>query len=198
VGHCAEPSDLRPRERRFFITPFVSFLGEGCPCESREDRRRVRHGPARIRLVSQSRWRRRMYYSTYRTLLIAGTAIVVVIIDTFFVIAAGAVGVILAIVFAMFGLIAYWMNIVWMDRAMDDFDGVPAPGLWGVLGVDIIPDETDVEGVFEPRRDFDTRERPLAPSRARSVARKGCPKCGAVTEGVDSKFCRVCGGPLET
>jgi hypothetical protein len=120
-----------------------------------------------------------------------------------------AVGVM--ILLSLVVLLGFGMSVQWAHRAVTEFNGSPFPGLWGVLGVDIEPDKED-SPPFGAVASGPTSGRfvgmsPGYPSRqaaipgpvaagAQKVTALGCAKCGAVTEGGDSKFCRMCGASL--
>jgi hypothetical protein len=105
-------------------------------------------------------------------------------------------------------LISLGITFLNTRRAMDDFGGTPCPGVLGVVGVDILPDEgfrTLAQDEADRRRfnptlaerGRSTRPTSSASPTAPAVNHRGCSQCGAVTAGADSKFCRVCGQRLE-
>jgi hypothetical protein len=120
-----------------------------------------------------------------------------------------AVGVI--IVLGLILLLGFGMSVAWAHRAVTEFNGSPFPGIWGVLGFDIEPDDEDSPpyGTVSsglPSDQFGSMSsgyssgliptpRAVATG-ARKVTALGCAKCGAVTEGGDSRFCRMCGASL--
>ncbi len=48
-------------------------------------------------------------------------------------------------------LIGFGMSVAWAHRAVSEFGGSPFPGIWGVLGFDIEPDEGDDTQPFGTR-----------------------------------------------
>jgi len=92
-------------------------------------------------------------------------------------------------------LLGFGMSIAWAHRAVSEFGGSPFPGLWGILGFDIEPDDDDTSpmdsGALGPGG-VPAEDSSPPPNRVLH----GCAKCGAVTEGGDARFCRVCGAPL--
>lgn len=113
---------------------------------------------------------------------------------------------------AIFVVIGFGLTVAWAHRAMDDYRGSPFPGLLGILGVEIIPDEEmDPEpGTKRPERYWipgasafsSASSSARAPSamgaKVPSAVRRGCRKCGGVTDGSDSKYCRLCGTPFDS
>lgn len=99
----------------------------------------------------------------------------------------------------------------WVARGIRDFGGVPFPGLLGLLGVEIVDEDTLEWEEREAVRVYGWNSPDLPPptlgpatpppgidrpSPPDTVSR-GCPRCGVVTDGLDSRFCRHCGAPLE-
>jgi hypothetical protein len=104
---------------------------------------------------------------------------------------------------AVVGAVTCYFGIAWVNQAMDDFDGTAVPGFWGLLGYSIVPDGTDLSQL-NPGPDYDDNELSGFSDTVQDpttvpppIVKRGCPKCGAVTEGVDPKVCRNCGAALE-
>ncbi len=119
----------------------------------------------------------------------------------------GAAG--FVVFFGVIALLGFGLSVAWAHRAVEEFDGTPFPGLLGVLGVDIVPDEVvDAHlGPEKPEKYWVPGARAFATSSpggstsatARPIiTRRGCNKCGGVTAGGDSRYCRLCGAPFET
>jgi hypothetical protein len=120
---------------------------------------------------------------------------------------AGPAGFGLALLIGIVILFGFCMSIAWAHRAVTEFNGSPFPGIWGVLGFDIEPDDVADTPEFIPSvLDTPQSGEMQAPSvngspvgateRPEVRSRLGCDKCGAVTEGDDSRFCRMCGSPF--
>lgn len=130
-------------------------------------------------------------------------------------------------------LFAFALSLAWVRRAVTEYGGVPMPGIWGILGVMILPDEwssrpdrseepydrsvipeDDLAAMTNNAADPDTpdwiaaSQPPKGGPRAEvprtstplpvPPPRYECVHCGQVTEGSNSKFCRVCGNRLAT
>ncbi len=111
-------------------------------------------------------------------------------------------------------LFAFGRSVAWAHRAVTGFNGCPFPGLWGVLGFNIGPDEdgTHEEEATQSESCVDLRwfnrsppstvstpltESTPGPERGNlQVTGRRSRKCGSMTGGASSKFCRVCGVPL--
>jgi hypothetical protein len=113
--------------------------------------------------------------------------------------------IVLALVFFLpLSAIGIWLRLTWTERAIDEFDGAPMPGILGIAGVDIEPDPGDlsakqlvqqVEQAENPgRRTPGAAEAP--PLVHEEPNTKRCASCGASTTGSGSSYCRVCGGAL--
>lgn len=95
---------------------------------------------------------------------------------------------------------------------MEDYRGSPFPGLLGILGVEIIPDDavdrgpgTEVpERYWIPGASAFTSAQSSGRTSTASgisppvVTRRGCRQCGGVTLGAGSKYCRLCGTPFDS
>ncbi|MCI4363058.1 MAG: hypothetical protein L3K13_01955 [Thermoplasmata archaeon] len=102
--------------------------------------------------------------------------------------------------------VGIWLRLARTERAVEDFDGIPMPGILGLAGLDI--DEDDDPDALSARQfvqQVDRAENPGARGRASpdaaaphpdSSTGKKCPECGAITPGTSSKYCRVCGSVL--
>ena len=117
--------------------------------------------------------------------------------------------------FGLLLLLGFGLSVVWASRAVAEYDGAPMPGLPGVLGFDIVPDDEEEEtsdwaqddsrsgspvrpeGPAPPSELAPLGAPPITPSSPEgSMPRRGCPRCGTITEGGDSRYCRKCGSPL--
>lgn len=136
-----------------------------------------------------------MYYSSYRNLLIGISIAVIVGVGLLIAIVGGWAAFVIVPALALFVALGCWFSLAWMQRAMANFDGAPFPGLFGLMGVDVVPDGTDLQEHYDPAPDYDSNELP-PPETTPTVVNRGCPKCGAITQGQDAKVCRVCGAPL--
>lgn len=145
-----------------------------------------------------------MYYQTYVNLWIGITIAGIILLSILFALLLGVLAIIVIPVIVIAFSLGCYFNIAWVNQAMDNFDGTPLPGFWGLMGVNILPDGTDLSQLRHVAPDYDSNELPgysdSAPDpsapRPPPTVRRGCPKCGTVTEGVDPKVCRNCGGPL--
>lgn len=150
-----------------------------------------------------------MRYSSYVRLLAVLWVSLFVIFSIGFIAVAGPIGFGLALLFGLILAIGFGLSIAWAHRAVTEFHGSPFPGLLGVLGFDIEPDDDgyELESAADP-----VAEGPSSPDWAASRAWTGlppspvsaaslptgvvCSSCGAITEGRDSVFCRKCGARL--
>ncbi len=110
----------------------------------------------------------------------------------------------LLILVALALLAGFGLTYVWVRRAVDEFGGTPMPGILGVMGADIEPDEPSSTRRLDldlddpsppelpPRLNPDDDRVALSPP-ARSPI---CARCGARTSEPGSMFCRVCGAEL--
>ena len=108
-------------------------------------------------------------------------------------------------------LAGFGLSVAWTHRAVTEFGGAPFPGIWGVLGFDIEPDDdppldpggrgasnlsstrgSSVASDPYPAAGSPGSETAVA-NGSTPVLRRGCPRCGAITDGVGSRFCRMCG-----
>jgi hypothetical protein len=143
-----------------------------------------------------------MYYSTYVRVLVSVAVAVTVLVGVVAALAVGWLAVVIVPIFALIMGVACYLSIAWMDQAMDNFGGSPMPGFWGLMGINIVPDGTDLSQLGYQPPDYDANELPGFSDTGESKpapppVRRGCPSCGAVTQGTDAKVCRVCGAPLE-
>jgi len=145
-----------------------------------------------------------VYYRTYVNVWISLTAAFIILLSILSVLALGILAIIAIPVIAIGLVLGCYFHIAWVTQGLDSFDGTPMPGFFGLMGVEIVPDGTDLSQVRHSVPDYDRNELPgfsdslpdpSAPP-ARPIVKRGCPKCGAVTEGVDPRVCRSCGGPL--
>ncbi len=158
-----------------------------------------------------------MRYTNYVILNAAISIIFFVIFSVVFLSLLGWVGLWLVVLFGFVFLVGFAMSVAWAHRAVTEFHGSPFPGIWGVLGSNIEPDDNSPEPRFlsSGRSMWDSpevrkAEAPVEPATASLAAPQangvelggspayGCKQCGAVTQGADSKFCRKCGAPLVT
>jgi hypothetical protein len=167
-----------------------------------------------------------MRYSTYVKLNVAAFLAIMTIFSIAFVSILGGIGVGLAILFWLVGLLGLGLSLAWAHRAVSEFQGMPFPGIWGVLGFDVLPDDagTSPFGYAQPDTNYaaspglvepasaspPAQPAPPIPPTSSSVAMSthsdaggpvgpaanGCSECGAVTQGADSRFCRMCGASL--
>ncbi len=153
-----------------------------------------------------------MQYSNYVRLIGAISVVAFVVLAVLFIAIAGPAGWFFVLAAGGALLFGFLISIAWAHRAVSEFAGAPFPGIWGVLGFDVTPDDPDLSD------DDDEAE---ATSLARPVGTAGqswtpsplsaadpgpvggagegalsCPSCGAVTTGGGSKYCRVCGAAL--
>jgi hypothetical protein len=116
------------------------------------------------------------------------------------------VTVLLLLLIVLPGAFGIWLRLRWTDRALDEFGGVPMPGLLGLAGYDI---ESDPEAVGLSAKEFvqqvESQENPgkrgAVPRTSRtegsgSTGGSVCAVCGALTPGPDSTHCRMCGAIL--
>lgn len=144
-----------------------------------------------------------MRYSTYVLLQGLFAGIVFLVFATLFLAIGGSTAIGLVALLAVFLAIGFGLSVAWAHRAVENFSGSPFPGILGVLGVEIVPDEwvPSQAGVRGERYwlpgtgAFSTSSKRGIASQA--ATRRGCIKCGVVTDGADSKYCRLCGTPLE-
>jgi RNA polymerase subunit RPABC4/transcription elongation factor Spt4 len=146
-----------------------------------------------------------MRYTSY--LLWSGlTALIVwVLLAAFFVGAIGPAGFLLALVF---GLV---VSLLWARRAIVEFGSAPFSGVWGMMRFRVLPDDPSAfpppppPGVTAaPGQPSPTpwSETPMAGSAGSSgavalVDIRACSRCGTITTGADSKYCRSCRASLE-
>lgn len=153
-----------------------------------------------------------MQYSSYVRLLGAISLVAFIVLAVLFIAIAGPAGWFFVLVVGGALLFGFLMSIAWAHRAVSEFAGAPFPGIWGVLGFDVTPDDPDLSD-DDDEAEATALARPVgaagqswAPSAvstadSRPVGGGGegpqtCPSCGAVTTGGGSKYCRVCGAPL--
>jgi Double zinc ribbon len=126
----------------------------------------------------------------------------------------GSIGIL--VLLGILFVFTFWMSIAWAQRAVTEFGGSPFPGIWGILGVDIVPD--DAGPPSDARTSSQTTSQLLDSSVGGSAAGTSapeltqfrpvqrsvelssvfsCPACGAITVGDDSRFCRACGAPVK-
>ena len=144
-----------------------------------------------------------MRYSTYVLLQAVIGGLVFLVFAALFLAIGGSAATGLVALLAVFIVIGFGLSVAWAYRAMESFDGSPFPGLLGILGVEIIPDAE-----YDSRPDEERKERFWFPgSRTRLIPathatpifpRHGCAKCGAVMEGSDSRYCRLCGASFDS
>ena len=60
----------------------------------------------------------------------------------------GWVGLWLVVLFGFVFLVGFAMSVAWAHRAVTEFHGSPFPGIWGVLGSNIEPDDNSPEPRF--------------------------------------------------
>ena len=165
-----------------------------------------------------------MRYSSYVKLNVTLVVLVLIIISIASVAGLGLVGVGVALLFWLVGLIGLALSVAWAHRAVSEFNGAPFPGIWGVLGFNIEPDGADESqnddmppggegtpasqvGASDPNATTVPSAPPLPSELGESSSRgssggpaapsaRGCTACGAVTRGADSRFCRMCGARL--
>jgi len=143
-----------------------------------------------------------MYYSTYVRILVGVAAAVTVLVGVVTALAVGWLAVLVVPIFVVVVGIGCYLSIAWMDQAMDNFGGSPMPGFFGLMGVNVVPDGTDLSQLDHQPPDYESNElegfsdsgeaKPAPPP----PVWRACPKCGVVTEGADSKVCRSCGTPF--
>lgn len=145
-----------------------------------------------------------MRYSSYVALNVGIFLVLTIVFGAIFIEIAGGAGAVAAVFFGLFMLLGLGLSIAWAHRAVTEFHGAPFPGIWGVLGVDIVPDRYDSPPplVHELPTQGTSSEPNLAQFRAPQAQSdsyfvRGCVKCGTITRGDDSKFCRKCGQPFE-
>jgi len=168
-----------------------------------------------------------MRYSTYVKLNVALFVVTVTFLSIVYISLLGGLGVALAILFWVAGLIGLGVSIAWIHRAVSEFQGSPFPGLLGVMGFDIYPDDPGDSPFGYARPNGGSANPPETSEANRGLspvpsaagtppvltsvptsapdgsggpvgpAAHGCSECGAVTQGADSRFCRICGAPLE-
>jgi ammonia channel protein AmtB len=143
-----------------------------------------------------------MRYSTYVLLQGLITGIVFLVFATVFLAIGGSAVIGLVALLAVLLGIGFGLSVAWAHRAVVNFSGSPFPGILGVLGVEIVPDE------WPSAQTTAIKERYWVPGSSAfppaiqgktisdGVNRHGCTKCGGVTDGSDSKYCRLCGAPL--
>jgi len=156
-----------------------------------------------------------MRYTHYVILNASIAFVFFVFLAVLFVLLLGPVGFLVALVFGLFLLLGLALSVAWAHRAVTEFHGSPFPGIWGVLGFNIEPDEADVRwGSVDSGGEYSEGSTIAPPDLPREVEppegsagrlpsppapqtwRVGCPKCGGVTDGSDSRFCRMCGERL--
>ena len=78
-----------------------------------------------------------------------------------------------------------------LQERLDDYGGaIPFPGLWGLLGTDLIDDQNPNAAGPEDRgsaTNFESNELPALSASLR------CPYCQAVQSKPDVKYCSECG-----
>lgn len=140
-----------------------------------------------------------MQYRTYAIGIGIVMLLFFVIFAAAFLSAFGSAGVPAVILFGIILIPAYAVGVYWVRNAVDQYGGVPMPGMLGLFGVNIEEDDDD-----DDDRDGDATPKAWQGSGGRLIDKddpadpdaRRCPKCGAITVGTDSAYCRACGASL--
>ena len=118
------------------------------------------------------------------------------------------------IVVGLLELLILGLYIAWVVHAVNTYGGVPFPGILGLMGVEVVdaeridrptngwPGKPGWEGAVSAPPTLSTTPPRLAKEGVLSAkippgnVRRVCLRCGAVTEGQDSEYCRACGAPF--
>ena len=154
-----------------------------------------------------------MQYSNYVRLMGVILLVCFLVFAGLFITLLGSVGFLLALFFGGVFLLAFSLSVAWAHRAVSEFGGSPFPGIWGILGFDITPDDPDLSDdvvdaertalarpasghVSESTDSVPVSSASLSPAAGQVSDGVVCPTCGNRTVGIGSRFCRMCGGPL--
>ncbi len=146
-----------------------------------------------------------MRYTQFVVLTLALMVVSIAVVGAVFVAFLGPGGLWFIAMVAPFALLGFSLNVAWTRRAVQEFGGEPFGGVWGPMGSDIEADGNAPRRVATIPSDRSPRVGVLGAYAAASdgstlpdwaifrSSRTTCPHCGAVTEGSDLKFCRLCG-----
>jgi len=154
-----------------------------------------------------------MYYSSYVRFSAVLSIIAWAILTALFVALLGPGGFLLGVLFGFVVLFGFALSVAWAKRAVETFGGSPFPGIWGVFGVTIEADPGAAPRTASP---------PLGASAAAPTGRSeyapwsesppsfrgpdaglsladvhSCGRCGTITTGASSKYCRSCRASLD-
>lgn len=154
-----------------------------------------------------------MYYSTYVRLMAIISVVVWILLTALFVGILGATGFLLALLFGLVILFGFFVSVRWARIAVDHFGGSPFPGWLGLAGVVIDADPgSGGASVANPvplppgygsgnARSAPWSEAPPGfrpPDAGLSLADvQACGRCGTITTGAGSKYCRSCRAALD-
>jgi RNA polymerase subunit RPABC4/transcription elongation factor Spt4 len=156
-----------------------------------------------------------MYYTTYVRYNAIAAIVIWVLLTALFVAVLGPGGFLLGVLFGLVILFGFALAVVWARNAIDHFGGAMYPGWWGAAGVTIQPDPprsgsaapspAPPSGVLTggsrgveayPWTEDPSMSRAPAPGPAGPDVR-ACARCGTITTGTDSKYCRSCRASLD-
>jgi hypothetical protein len=135
-----------------------------------------------------------MLFSTYRWVTVSFYVIGMAFLTLFVWAFAPSFVIGFVVIFALLGLLAFWVNFFLIRARLDDYGGrIPFPGGLGLLGVDIVDDDAD----HADDTDSDDSSDDDGPETEGEQPTRICAHCGATVTRPEAKFCDACGKSLE-
>ncbi len=152
-----------------------------------------------------------MYYSSYVKTMAAVTIGVWILVVALFTAVLGAGGFLLGLLFGLVFLFGFYVSVRWVQMAVDYYGGSPFPGWFGLAGFTIDADPGPNRPILPaplppgyaptPSRSAPWSEAPPGfrpPDAGLSLSDvQACNRCGTITTGAGSKYCRSCRAALD-